>query len=60
MHRHVVFGEIMIDEIAEARIERHRFVQRRSDTEHHAADRLRPCGFCIQDTTGREYAEHAP
>ena len=60
MHRHEVFGEIPIDEIAEAGIERHPFVQSRSDAEHQSADRLRPRRLRVQDPAGRKYAQHAP
>ncbi len=60
VHRYEVFGEVPIDEIAEAGIERHAFVQRGAHAEHHAADRLRAGRLRIQDPAGSEYAQHAP
>src|SRR5260370_14722971 len=59
MHRHVIFGEVVIDEIAEAGLARHGLVQRRSDAEHHASDRLGPGRLRVQDAAGREHAQHA-
>jgi hypothetical protein len=59
MHRDQIFGEIPIDEIAEARIKRHPFLQCGSDAERHSADGLRPRGLGVQDMAGGEYAEHA-
>src|SRR5260370_24443453 len=59
MHARVVFGKIVIDEVTEARVESHCFLQRRSDAEDHAADRLGSGSLVIQDTAGGEDAPHA-
>src|ERR1700692_3663904 len=60
VHGHVVFGEVVIDEIAEAGIKRHLFMQCSADAEHHPANGLRPRRLRVQDTAGGEYAQHAP
>ena len=59
MNRHVVFGEVVIDEMAEALVDHEILGQRRPDAEDHAADRLRPRRLGIEDAPGREHAEHA-
>ena len=59
MDRNVVFGEIVIDEVAKTRVQNHLFLQGRTDTKDHAADRLRPGCLGIQDTARGENAQHA-
>ena len=55
----MIFGEVVIHEATEARVEDHRFLEGSADSKDHAADRLRSRGLFIQDAAGSEDAQHA-
>src|SRR5215208_1264540 len=56
--RDVVAGEVVVDVVAEARVEHALLVQRHRDAHRHPADQLRACRARVDDPAGREHAGH--
>ena len=53
----VVLGEVVVDHVAEARVEHALLVQCHGQAHGHAADELRPGGARVDDPAGGEHAE---
>ena len=59
IHRHMILGEIVIDETAIAVVDHGLFMQRHADAADHGAHDLAVRGLGIEDAAGRHRADHA-
>jgi hypothetical protein len=59
VHRNVIFGEVIVDKPAEARVHDGILVQGEPDAPDHAADKLAARGARVDDAAGPERADHA-
>jgi integrase len=55
----VVLGEVVVDDVAEGRVEDALFVQRHGQAHGHSAYELRPCRRGVEDVAGGEHSDEA-
>ena len=59
MNRHLIAGQIMVDEETVALVNREFLHQRCANAHGHSSDHLAAGGFGVGDAPGRTYGEHA-